>query len=321
MLVVASVFCFTLLDAIMRFAAQLYAVPMLVWARYLVQTIAMLIWLGPGMRLDLIRTARLRLQVVRAVVVLVSSLLFVTALRSLPLAEATALNYSTPVIVVLMGCLLLKESMTPARIAFVIAGAVGMLLIVRPGGAVFQGAAVYALLAALFYAGYQILTRLLAGENPRVLLFYPAVIGTLVMSALAPGFDWPSGMPWTHVALIVLGGLLGTLGHFLFILAFRHAPASAITPFTYTQLVWATLVGWVLYGHCPDAIAIAGMLIIAGSGFSIALFERRQARDAAIASAPWNGEPSDRGRAMMIDTKAQAIAPTPTTVSNLEEKP
>ncbi len=102
-----------------------------------------------------------------------------------------------------MARLFLGEPMTPVRIAFVIAGAVGMLLIVRPGSSVFQGAAAYALLAALFYAGYQILTRLLAGENPRVLLFYPAIIGTLVMSLLAPGFDWPASMPWTHVVLII----------------------------------------------------------------------------------------------------------------------
>jgi len=281
LLVAGSVFCFTMLDAITRFTTQLYSVPLLVWARYLVQTLAMLIWLGPTMRLGMIRTERLPLQIVRAIVVLASSLLFVTALRSLPLAEATALNYCTPVIVVVMGRLFLKEPMTPARIAFVVAGAIGMLLIVRPGTAVFQGAAAYALLAALCYAGYQILTRLLAGENPRVLLFYPAVIGTLVMSALAPGFDWPAAMPWTHVALIVAGGLFGTAGHFLFILAFRHAPASAITPFTYMQLVWATLVGWVLYQHFPDATAIAGMLVIAGSGFAIAIFERRRARGAA----------------------------------------
>ena len=285
LLVVGSVFCFTMLDAITRYTTQLYPVPLLVWARYLVQTIAMLIWLGPSMGFRMIRTARLPLQVVRALVVLASSLLFVTALRYLPLAEATALNYCTPVIVVVMGRLFLDEPMTPARIAFVVAGAIGMLLIVRPGTAVFQGAAAYALLAALCYAGYQILTRLLVGENPRVLLFYPAIVGTLVMSALAPGFEWPAAMPWTHVALIIAGGLFGTLGHFLFILAFRYAPASAITPFTYMHLVWATLVGWVLYRHFPDATAIAGMLVIAGSGLAIALFERRQARGVAREAA------------------------------------
>src|SRR6185312_6082934 len=172
------------------------------------------------------------------------------------------------------------------RIAFVVAGVAGMLLIVQPGTDVFRGAAFFGLVAAIFYASYQVTTRMLAGENPRVLLFYPAIMGTVILSALAPGFDWPASMPWTHVLLIICGGLFGTLGHFLFILAFRHAPASAITPFTYMQLVWATLAGWVLYSHFPDATAIAGMLVIAGSGLAIALFERRRARDAAREAVP-----------------------------------
>jgi drug/metabolite transporter (DMT)-like permease len=283
-LVVASVFCFTLLDTIMKSMTQLYSLPVLVWARYAVQTIAMLVWLGPGMRFDLLRTKRLPMQLFRALVVLASSLLYVSALKSLPLAEVTALNYSTPVMVVIMGRLLLGEPMTAVRIGFVVAGAVGMLLIVRPGTSVFQGAAAYALLAALCYAGYQILTRLLSGENPRVLLFYPAVFGTLVLSVLAPGFDWPTQMPWTHAVLIVCGGLLGTLGHFLFILAFRHAPASAVTPFTYMQLVWATLAGWVFYRQFPEALAVVGMIVIAGSGLVIALFEQRRARRLALES-------------------------------------
>ena len=89
-------------------------------------------------------------------------------------------------------------------------------------------------------------------------------------------------MPWTHLLLIVCGGLLGTLGHFLFILAFRHAPASSITPFTYMQLVWATLAGWIVYRQFPDAFAIAGMIVIAGSGLLIALLDRRRARLLAL---------------------------------------
>lgn len=282
LLVVASVFCFTLLDTIMKFATQRYPLPMLIFARYAVQTIAMLVWLGPSMRFGLLRTRKLKLQIVRALMVLLSSVFFVAALKALPLAEATALNYSTPMIVVLLARIFLGERLTPLRIAFVITGAIGMLLIVRPGSTIFQGAASYALLAAVFYAGYQIMTRLLSGENPRVLLFYPAIIGTIVMSIAAPTFDWSIAMPWEHVVLIICGGLLGTLGHFLFILAFQHAPASSITPFTYMQLVWATLAGWVVYRHLPDAFAVAGMVVIAGSGLTVALLDRRRARQRAL---------------------------------------
>ena len=157
-----------------------------------------------------------------------------------------------------------------------------MLLIVQPGTDVFRTGAVFGLAAAVFYACYQVTTRMMSGENPRVLLFYPAIMGTLVMSILAPSFDWPTSMPWTHALLIVVGGLFGTLGHFLFILAFRHAPASAITPFTYVQLVWAMLFGWIVYRDFPNAIAIVGMAVIAGSGLLMTLHERRRARAVAL---------------------------------------
>ena len=103
LLVVASVFCFTLLDTIIKFATQRYPMPLLVWARYAVQMVAMLVWLGPSMGFDLVRTKRPQLQIVRArSLLLASSLLFMSALKYLPLADATALNYSTPVLVILM---------------------------------------------------------------------------------------------------------------------------------------------------------------------------------------------------------------------------
>ena len=282
LLITSAVLCFTALDAITKFMTQRYPVPLLVWARYAVQFAAMLVWLGPSMRLALVRTTRLRVQAFRGVLLLASSLFFTNALRSLPLAEATALNYSTPIIVVLLGRLVLGERLTPARIAFVVIGVLGMLMIVQPGTDVFHGAALFGLGAAAFYACYQITTRMLAGEDPRVSLFYPALMGTLIMSALAPGFTWPATMPWTHVLLIVCGGLFGTVGHLLFILAFRLAPASALTPFTYTQLVWAMLVGWLFYGNFPNGVRVAGMAVIAGSGLWMTLHERRRARLVAL---------------------------------------
>jgi drug/metabolite transporter (DMT)-like permease len=243
-----------------------------------VQLVALLIWLAPTMRDALLGTRRLRLHMVRGVLLLLSSLAFVTALRTLPLADATAVNYSTPVLVILLAVAFLGERMTPSRIAFVVAGIVGMLLIVRPGSDMFRGASLYAVGAACCYALYQILTRLMASEDPRLLLFYPALLGVIVMSALAPTLEWPAAMPWQHVGMIVAGGLLGTAGHFLFIRAFQLAPASALTPFTYMQLVWATLLGWFVYGDFPDQLTLAGMAVIAGSGLLITLHERRRRR-------------------------------------------
>jgi len=153
-LILGSVLCFTLLDTITKFTTRLYPVPLLVWARHAVQFVAILIWLGPSMRLSLLRTRRLPLQLFRGVLVLFSSLLFVSALRLLPLADATALNYSTPVLVVLLAVAFLDERMTPARTAFVVAGIAGMLLIVQPGSDVFHSGSLFAIGAACCYAVY-----------------------------------------------------------------------------------------------------------------------------------------------------------------------
>ena len=277
LLIVGAVACFSLLDSIVKFLATRYSVPMLVWARYAVQAIAIVLWLGPTMRSQLLHTRQLRLQLARGAILLVSSLLFFNALKYLPLAEATAINYTTPTLVILLSVVVLKERMTPPRWAFVAAGLAGMLLIVRPSAAILHSGALLALGAAGFYATFQIMTRKLSAEDPRVTLFYSALCGTVLLTLVLPFVDQPAEMPWLHIALVGIMGVLGTAGHFLFILAFRNAPASGLTPFTYMQIVWATLLGWGVFGHFPDAAALAGMAIIAGSGLLLAWHERRRA--------------------------------------------
>jgi len=274
------VLCFTILDATVKHLADRYPIPLLVWARYTVQTLVVLLWLLPKMGVGLFRTPRPGLMLVRGAILPLSSLCFFSALKYLPLAEATAINYGTPILVIILAVAFLGERMTRPRIALVLAGIAGMFLIVRPGSVVFQGAALLALGSAVFYGTFQILTRMLAGEDSRVLLFYPAIIGTVMMTVLLPWLGIDVAMPWADVAFIGAAGLLGTVGHFLFILAFQRAPASALTPFTYMQLVWATLIGWLAFGNFPDAWTLAGMAVIGGSGLLIALHERRRAKGA-----------------------------------------
>jgi drug/metabolite transporter (DMT)-like permease len=275
-LILGSVLCFTLLDTSVKFLTQRYPIPLLIWARWGVQMLVMLLWFGPRMGRALVKTTRPRLHLVRGGILLCSTVCFVSALKYLPLAEATAINYSTPILVALMAAWILHEKLTRARIGFVLAGFAGMLLVVRPGSMILTGAALLALAAAGFYATFQILTRKMAGEDPRVMLFYPALICTVAMTLVIPWTEMPAHLPWPHLLLIVFGGLMGTLGHFLFILAFRRAPASGLAPFTYTQIVWATLIGWLVFGQFPDPFTLAGMGVIAGSGLLIAFHERRR---------------------------------------------
>jgi drug/metabolite transporter (DMT)-like permease len=278
LLISGSVLCFTSLDAIVKLLTQRYPVPFLVWARYAMQALIMVVWLLPQMGTALMRTQRLGLQLIRGAILPVSSLCFFSALKHLPLAEATAINYVTPVLVMILAAAFLGERMTRPRIALVIAGIAGMLIIVRPGSEVFQGAALFGLGAAMSYGVFQILTRKLASEDSRVTLFYPAIAGTILMAVVLPWYTPEVALPWRDLALVTATGLLGTLGHFVFILAFQRAPASALTPFTYMQLVWATIIGWLVFGSFPDAWTLAGMAVIAGSGLLLALHERRRAK-------------------------------------------
>jgi drug/metabolite transporter (DMT)-like permease len=182
------------------------------------------------------------------------------------------------VLVIIGARLYLRERLTPARIAFIVAGIVGMLLVVQPGSEIFRGASLLVLVGACIYASYQIMTRLAADENPRVSLFYLALTASVLTTPLLPFLDIPRNMPLADAALVCAAGILGTVGHFLFILAFQRAPASALTPFTYMQLVWAMVLGWIVFGDLPDGLSTVGMFVIAGSGLAMALVERRRGR-------------------------------------------
>jgi len=276
-MIVGAVACFSVLDGIIKSLAVRHPVPLLVWARWGFQVVAMLIWLAPSMGPRMLHTRQLRMQLLRGGLLVGSSLCFMTALAHMPLADATALNYTTPTIVIILAMVFLNERLTLPRMAFVIAGLAGMTMIVQPGAEIFRGTSLFALGSALCYAIYQITTRMLAGEDPRVSLFYPALVGTLLMTFVWPWFGSRIDLTWVDVVLLAGIGVIGTIGHFLFILAFQRAPASALTPFTYIQVVFATLIGWLAYNDFPDALTLAGMALIAGSGLLLTWHERRRA--------------------------------------------
>ena len=277
-LIVLSCACFTAVDVTVKVLSQRYPVPLLVWARWAVQTLLIVALFAPGRRLDLVRTRRLPMQLVRGAVLIGSSVCFFSSLRFLPLAEATALNYTSPILVTLMSAWLLGERLTRSRWAFVAAGFVGMLLVVRPGSDMLTPTALFAVGAAFLYATFQILTRKLAGEDLMALMMYPSLVGTGVLSLIVPFFIDATWYPVADTVAFVCIGILGFTGHLFFIRAFQRASASAIAPFTYTQLLWSTLAGWLVFGTFPDGWTLAGILVIAGSGIILTWYERWRAR-------------------------------------------
>lgn len=199
-------------------------------------------------------------------------LTFMQALHTMPLAEATAIYFLSPLMIVALSRLLLGEHIGPGQVAAVVAGFLGMLLIVRPGSDLPFGGTALMLVAAGSYAMLQILTRKLAGQVPMEQQFFWAAVvctGMTLLSLPTGGpMAWPSG---ADLGLLGLVGVLSGLGQFLLIKAFQKAPASALTPFNYFHLVLAVIFSVVVFGRQPDAIALAGIATIALAGLSLML--------------------------------------------------
>ena len=277
LLMLAAVLCFALLDATAKHLSQTYPVPMLVWSRYTLHCLLMLLFLAPSMRWKLVATRRPMMQVVRALMLVGTTGFAMAAFRHLPLAETTALIFVTPLLVALLAGPFLGEKLRPLHWAASIFGFLGALLIARPGGALNLTGILLVLGAALCYSVYQIQTRQLSPtEGTLTMLFYTALVGTVSMTLAAPLY-WGGPLPdWTDGLMIASLGLYGGTGHLLLTRAFRMAPATMLSPFLYVQLVWATLLGWIVFDHWPDGTTLLGMAIIAGSSVMLVLMQRRR---------------------------------------------
>ncbi len=263
-------------DGLAKHLTQFYPVLLVVWARYLSQTLLMATLFGPGMRRRLFVTRRPWLQLLRGLSLVGVSLTFISGLRYIPLGEATAVIFLAPLMVTIASAWL-GEKVGPVQWLAVAAGFMGVLIIVRPGGALFTPAVLLPFAAALSFSLYQLVTRRLAGTDHAVTSnFLTSVVGTLLMSLLVI-FNWrtPSLL---DALLMSLLGAMAMLGHLLLTNALRFASAATLAPFTYGQIVFAGLVGLVAFGHLPDAGALLGMAVIIASGLGVAWMQRVQAR-------------------------------------------
>jgi drug/metabolite transporter (DMT)-like permease len=275
LLIMAAVSTFAVLDTMAKYLSRTYPVPLIVWMRYATHVLVMLALLAPRVGKGLVTSRRPGLQVIRGVVLAASSLFFFSALAFMPIAEASAITFLAPLLVTAMSAYFLKERVRRSAWAALGAGFVGVLFIVRPGGAVFTPAALLPLATAVCFATYQLLTRRLAGIDSTIAtLFIGALVGTLVVSFLLP-FYW--GLPQSafHAVLFVLLGVLGAAGHFVLIRAFEYAPPGVLAPFVYTQLLTVLVLGFIVFGEFPDGWSLVGMAIIVLSGAWIAARQGR----------------------------------------------
>jgi drug/metabolite transporter (DMT)-like permease len=223
-----------------------------------------------------LRTRHIRLHALRGILMVVAAALFFMALKLMPLAEATALVFSAPIFITALSVPLLGEQVGWRRWAAVLLGFVGVLVIVRPGSAAFQPAALLPVGTALGYALFMITARWIGRDERLWTMMLFAMLFPLVYAALPAVAVW-TPVQGTDLVLFAAMAVCGSLGLALIGQAFRMAPAAIVAPFDYTALIWATGLGWAIWGDIPGIWTLTGAAIIMASGVIIILREARKA--------------------------------------------
>ena len=219
------------------------------------------------------RSRRPTLQILRGIGVVGSAVTFILSLGSLPIAEATAINFITPLMITVLAIPVLGETVRPQGWLAVLIGFAGMLVVVRPGVHGLHPAALLVLLSSLFWCIAMLVTRRLAGvDRSTVTLMWTACSGFVLLLCAVPFFLAPLTLRQAGLCLAV--GVVASSGQWLAILAYRHARATVLAPLTYSQLIWSSGLGFLVFHTVPDRWTLIGALIIAGSGLYVVHLER-----------------------------------------------
>lgn len=265
-LVLLATACFATLDTATKVSTAVVPVIMGVWFRYMFQAVSMAAVLLPRHGLSVLRTVHPKYHLLRGALLMGSSVFAFLSLRYMPMAEFTAIVLVVPLVVTLLAATTLKEHVSPLRWSLTAGGFVGTMIVLRPGGDAFSWASLLPLGLVFTNAWFQVLTSKLAQtENPLTMNFYSGWVGAIIASLALP-FAWTALPSWHWWALLCLMGFMGTVGHFMLILAFQRAPASTLTPYLYAQIAFAMLGGWLVFARVPDFISLVGIGLIAVCG-------------------------------------------------------
>ena len=276
LLTMLAMLCFAGMDAVSKYLVADYSVGQLMWVRCIFTFLfACFIVRRVGLRAAL-RSKRPGLQILRSLILVIESAIFVLVFVYLPLADTHALAATAPLIVIALGVLFLGEKAGPARWLAVAAGFTGVLLIVQPGLRTFDWPLLLPLGGAMLWATYQILTRFAARyDSPDTSLIWTSLVALIATSFVGPiGWQWPSTSAWI---LMVGTSAIGAVAQYALIKALDYAEAGAVQPYSYSLLVWATLLGVVMFGDVPDGWTILGAAIVVASGLYTWHHDRRNA--------------------------------------------
>ena len=255
------------------------------WIRFVAFALIMVPAMLPGSPLYALHTDRRGLQLMRGVALLGSSLFFISGLRFLPIAEASATGFVSPLFVTALSILFLSERVGVRRWLATAVGLIGVLIILRPGSGAFHPAAVFPLVSALAWACTLIMTRMMSGRDRAITtMTYSSIAGVCVLSALVP-FVWVTPS-WHDILFGIFIGIASTAGQWIVVLAFRYADASVLAPFSYTQLLWVSILGFVIFGEIPDIWTVVGAVFIVASGLYTAHRERVRHLQLSVQAEP-----------------------------------
>ena len=275
-LMCAGVLLFPFLNASVKYLGARYPVPQIVWARFTGHLAIMAILFLPQYGRALLATRRPAVQIARSVLMLASNLVFVVGISRVPLATASAIGFTSPLIVTALSVPLLHESVGWRRWTAVAIGFAGALLVIRPGSGFHDPAVLLLLLSSTAYALYLIATRWVSFYDTAATgIMFAALFGSLAMSLVLP-FVFTMPRNALDLALFAGLGVFGGGGHYLVIRAFQLGPAAVMAPLGYVELVGSTILGYLFFNNFPDLWTWAGAAVIIASGVYIAWRERRR---------------------------------------------
>jgi len=256
-----------------------HVVLQVVWARYTGHFIYMSLIFVPSKGLGLYRTSRWRIQLLRSMLLLISTCCFFTALKYISLPMATAINFIAPLIITALAGVMLGEKVGPRRWAAVVIGFCGALVIIRPGLGQTHWAAGLIVVTATCWALYQLLTRQVSDtDSPETSVTYTSMVGCFVLTIvmlLMPHW-WRTPETALNIALFFGIGVIAAVGHFLVVKAYQNAPASVVSPFNFLQLLGAAAISYVIFSDVPDMFTWIGAAMIIGASLYVSYRERQK---------------------------------------------
>ena len=273
-IVSGAVLFFSILDTGAKWLVQSLPLLQVVFLRFLGHTIFTAAVMVPRSRLNLVRTRRPWLQFVRAMMLPCMTAMNFWALQYLQLAETGSIMFLAPVIVAVLGVRLLGERLDKGRWIAIVVGFVGVMIILQPGSRGFHPAMLVSVLQTIMYAGFILLTRLLASvDRPESTNFLSALGSTIVIAPFAL-LVWQMPTSALEWFVVIITGVAGGLGHYMLALAHRFAPASTLSPFIYQQILYMSLLGYLVFDDVPRSAVVIGAAIVVASGLYLLLRER-----------------------------------------------